>query len=176
MRTLWATASLKSVSTRPATFTDLCRGPHVAVTSEIDPDSFRLTRVSGAYWRGNQAREQMQRVYGVAFDTRKELDDYFVRLEEAKKRDHRKLGQELDLFSINPDTRRRRPDPLASQRRPDSPSGRGILQEQAPRSRLRLRLHAAHRPGQSVGNQRTSRVSTPRTCTRRSRSTSSSTT
>ena len=85
-------------------FTDLCRGPHVTETSEIDPNSFRLTRVSGAYWRGNQEREQMQRVYGVAFDTKKDLDDYFVRLEEAKKRDHRRLGQELDLFSINPDT------------------------------------------------------------------------
>jgi threonyl-tRNA synthetase len=85
-------------------FTDLCRGPHVGSTREIDPDSFRLTRVSGAYWRGNQAREQMQRVYGVAFNNKKELEDYFVRLEEAKKRDHRKLGQELDLFSIHPDT------------------------------------------------------------------------
>ncbi len=85
-------------------FTDLCRGPHVQTTREIRPDSFKLTRVSGAYWRGDQAREQMQRVYGVAFDTRKELDEYFVRLEEAKKRDHRKLGQDLDLFSIQPDT------------------------------------------------------------------------
>ena len=85
-------------------FTDLCRGPHVGATSEIDPDSFRLTRVSGAYWRGNQERQQLQRVYGVAFDSKKELEDYFVRLEEAKKRDHRKLGQELDLFSISPDT------------------------------------------------------------------------
>ena len=85
-------------------FTDLCRGPHVESTTQIGPDSFRLTRVSGAYWRGNQAREQMQRVYGVAFETKKELEEYFVRLEEAKKRDHRKLGQDLDLFSINPDT------------------------------------------------------------------------
>jgi threonyl-tRNA synthetase len=83
-------------------FTDLCRGPHVAATSEIDPESFRLTRVSGAYWRGNQQREQMQRVYGVAFDTKKELDEYFVRLEEAKKRDHRKLGRELGLFMFHP--------------------------------------------------------------------------
>jgi len=83
-------------------FTDLCRGPHVQATSEIDADSFRLTRVSGAYWRGNQQREQMQRVYGVAFDTKKELEDYFVRLEEAKKRDHRKLGRELGLFFFHP--------------------------------------------------------------------------
>ncbi len=83
-------------------FVDLCRGPHVSSTSEIDPESFRLTRVSGAYWRGNQAREQMQRVYGVAFDTKKELEEYFVRLEEAKKRDHRKLGRELGLFIFHP--------------------------------------------------------------------------
>jgi threonyl-tRNA synthetase len=89
---------------KTGTFTDLCRGPHVKSTREIAPDSFKLTRVSGAYWRGDQSREQMQRVYGVAFDTRKELDAYFVRLEEAKKRDHRKLGQDLDLFSIQPDT------------------------------------------------------------------------
>src|SRR2546421_4449143 len=83
-------------------FTDLCRGPHVTATSEIDPESFRLTRVSGAYWRGNQQREQMQRVYGVAFETKKELEDYFVRLEEAQKRDHRKLGRELGLFMFHP--------------------------------------------------------------------------
>ena len=85
-------------------FTDLCRGPHVASTREIAPGSFKLTRVSGAYWRGDQARAQMQRIYGVAFDTKKELAEYFVRLEEAKKRDHRKLGQELDLFSIHPES------------------------------------------------------------------------
>jgi len=89
---------------KTGTFTDLCRGPHVNSTKEIRPDSFKLTRVSGAYWRGDQSREQMQRVYGVAFDTKKELDEYFVRMEEAKKRDHRKLGQDLDLFSIQPDT------------------------------------------------------------------------
>src|SRR5213593_1984150 len=82
-------------------FIDLCRGPHVAATSEIDPESFRLTRISGAYWRGNQAREQMQRVYGVAFDTKKELEDYVARLEEARKRDHRKLGRELGLFMFH---------------------------------------------------------------------------
>jgi len=85
-------------------FTDLCRGPHVVSTKEIQPGSFKLTRVSGAYWRGDQSRPQMQRVYGVAFDTKKELADYFMRVEEAKKRDHRRLGQDLDLFSIQPDT------------------------------------------------------------------------
>ena len=87
---------------KTGTFTDLCRGPHVKSTKEIAPDSFKLTRVSGAYWRGDQSRDQMQRVYGVAFDNRKELDAYFVRLEEAKKRDHRKLGQELGLFMFHP--------------------------------------------------------------------------
>jgi threonyl-tRNA synthetase len=98
-------SSVSDVSVyKTGSFTDLCRGPHVGSTTEIDPDSFKLTRVSGAYWRGNQEREQMQRVYGVAFETKKELEDYFVRLEEAKKRDHRKLGQDLDLFSINPDS------------------------------------------------------------------------
>jgi len=85
-------------------FTDLCRGPHVGSTREIQPGSFKLTRVSGAYWRGDQARQQLQRVYGVAFDTKKELAEYFTRIEEAKKRDHRRLGQDLDLFSIQPDT------------------------------------------------------------------------
>ena len=86
---------------KTGTFTDLCRGPHVNSTKEIDPEGFRLTRVSGAFWRGNQAREQMQRVYGVAFDTKKELEEYFVRLEEARKRDHRKLGRELGLFTFH---------------------------------------------------------------------------
>jgi threonyl-tRNA synthetase len=95
-------SSVSEVSVyKTGNFTDLCRGPHVSQTSEIDPDSFRLTRVSGAYWRGDQQREQMQRVYGVAFDTKKELEEYFVRLEEAKKRDHRKLGRELGLFMFH---------------------------------------------------------------------------
>ena len=85
-------------------FVDLCRGPHVENAGAVRPDAFKLTRVSGAYWRGDQARDQMQRVYGVAFPVKKELKEYFVRLEEAKKRDHRRLGVDLDLFSINPDT------------------------------------------------------------------------
>lgn len=78
------------------TFTDLCRGPHVDATNEVG--AFKLLRVSGAYWRGNEKNAQMQRVYGVAFATKEALKDYLQLLEEAKKRDHRKLGQELDLF------------------------------------------------------------------------------
>jgi threonyl-tRNA synthetase len=77
-------------------FTDLCRGPHLANTSEAG--AFKLMRIAGAYWRGKETNPQMQRLYGVAFATKEELDKYLAMLEEAKKRDHRKLGQELDLF------------------------------------------------------------------------------
>lgn len=77
-------------------FTDLCRGPHVASTGKVG--AFKLLRVSGAYWRGNEKNAQMQRIYGVAFASDKELRQHLAMLEEAKKRDHRKLGQELDLF------------------------------------------------------------------------------
>ena len=80
-------------------FTDLCRGPHVESTGKVGV--FKLQRVAGAYWRGDQRKPQMQRIYGVAFETQKELDAYLAMLEEAKKRDHRKLGQELDLFTIS---------------------------------------------------------------------------
>ena len=81
---------------RNGDFTDLCRGPHVEATNKVG--AFKLMRVAGAYWRGKEGNPQMQRVYGVAFKTPKELRQYLDMLEEAKKRDHRKLGQELDLF------------------------------------------------------------------------------
>ncbi len=77
-------------------FTDLCRGPHVKSTGKVG--AYKLMRIAGAYWRGKETNPQMQRLYGVAFDTAKELEDYLTMLEEAKKRDHRRLGQELDLF------------------------------------------------------------------------------
>ncbi|HXR50318.1 MAG TPA: threonine--tRNA ligase, partial [Verrucomicrobiae bacterium] len=77
-------------------FTDLCRGPHVESTGKVG--AFKLMRVAGAYWRGNEKNPQMQRIYGVAFATEDELNKHLEMLEEAKKRDHRKLGQELDLF------------------------------------------------------------------------------
>jgi threonyl-tRNA synthetase len=80
-------------------FVDLCRGPHVEHSREIG-DAFKLTKLAGAYWRGSEDNPQMQRIYGVLFETQDELDAYLKRLEEAKKRDHRKLGQELELFSI----------------------------------------------------------------------------
>jgi threonine--tRNA ligase len=85
---------------RVGDFVDLCRGPHIANTSEVG--AFKLMRVSGAYWRGDETKAQMQRIYGVAFATQAELDEYLERLEQAKLRDHRKLGKELDLFTVSP--------------------------------------------------------------------------
>jgi len=79
-------------------FIDFCRGPHVPSTSRIK--AFKLLSVAGAYWKGNEHNPRLQRIYGTAFFSKKELQEYLDRLEEAKKRDHRKLGQELDLFSI----------------------------------------------------------------------------
>lgn len=84
---------------RNGDFTDLCRGPHVGSTGNVG--AFKLMRVAGAYWRGKDTNPQMQRLYGVAFATDKELRQYLNMLEEAKKRDHRKLGKELDLFTFS---------------------------------------------------------------------------
>ncbi|NCU38003.1 threonine--tRNA ligase [Candidatus Saccharibacteria bacterium] len=80
-------------------FTDLCRGPHSESTGKVG--AFKLMRVAGAYWRGKETNPQMQRLYGVAFASQQELDEHLTMLEEAKKRDHRKLGQELDLFTFS---------------------------------------------------------------------------
>jgi len=80
-------------------FLDLCRGPHVDSTREIGP--FKLQSVAGAYWRGDEKRPMLQRIYGTAWPTQPELDDYLHMLEEAQKRDHRRLGRELDLFSVS---------------------------------------------------------------------------
>ncbi|MCA9344237.1 threonine--tRNA ligase [Candidatus Saccharibacteria bacterium] len=82
-------------------FTDLCRGPHVASTSKVG--AFKLMKVAGAYWRGKEDNPQMQRLYGVAFETKEELDKYLAMLEEAKGRDHRLLGEQLQIFTINED-------------------------------------------------------------------------
>jgi len=82
-------------------FVDLCAGPHVKSTKEINPDGFKLTKIAGAYWRGSEKNPMLQRIYGVAFETKKELDAYLKQIEEAEKRDHRVLGQKLDLFSID---------------------------------------------------------------------------
>jgi threonyl-tRNA synthetase len=84
---------------RQGSFVDLCRGPHVNSTGEVK--AFKLTSIAGAYWRGDERRPMLQRIYGVAFDTQDELEGYLARLDEAAKRDHRKLGKELDLFSLH---------------------------------------------------------------------------
>jgi len=84
---------------RQGSFTDLCRGPHLASTGEVK--AFKLTHAAGAYWRGDEKRPMLQRIYGVAFASQKELDDYLSLQAEAAKRDHRKLGKELDLFSTH---------------------------------------------------------------------------
>lgn len=95
-----AGAAVEEVSFyRNGDFTDLCRGPHVASTGKVG--AFKLQRVAGAYWRGKESNPQMQRIYGVAFASDKELRTYLAMLEEARKRDHRKLGQELELFVVS---------------------------------------------------------------------------
>lgn len=84
-------------------FTDLCRGPHVPSTGKINPDALKLMSIAGAYWRGDENKPQLQRVYGTAWATAEELEQYLWRLEEAKQRDHRKLGKELGLFYFSDD-------------------------------------------------------------------------
>ncbi|MFA7653762.1 MAG: threonine--tRNA ligase [Candidatus Magasanikbacteria bacterium] len=79
-------------------FVDLCRGPHVASSKEIVGDGFKLTKLAGAYWRGDEKNKMLTRIYGVAFENREKLDEYLHQQEEAEKRDHRKLGADLDLF------------------------------------------------------------------------------
>jgi threonyl-tRNA synthetase len=84
----------------PADWIDLCRGPHLASTGKLDPNAFKLTRVSGAYWRGDPKNPMLSRIYGTAWLNKKQLEEHLVRLEEAAKRDHRKIGQEMDLFHL----------------------------------------------------------------------------
>lgn len=80
-------------------FVDLCRGGHVKITSEINPDAFKLTKIASAYWQGNEKKPQLTRIYGIAFTTKKEVEEYLKLQEEIEKRDHRVLGERLDLFS-----------------------------------------------------------------------------
>jgi threonyl-tRNA synthetase len=87
---------------RHGSFEDLCRGGHIGSTKELG--AFKLLNVAGAYWRGDETRPMLQRIYGTAWDTQEELDQHLWRIEEAKKRDHRKLGRELDLFTFHPES------------------------------------------------------------------------
>ncbi len=85
---------------RSGTWMDMCRGPHLASTGKLDPNAFKLMRVSGAYWRGDQNNPQLSRIYGTGWLNKKQLDAHLVRLEEAAKRDHRRIGQDMDLFHL----------------------------------------------------------------------------
>ncbi len=85
---------------RQGEWLDMCRGPHMPSTGRLDPQAFKLTRVSGAYWRGDQKNAMLSRIYGTGWLNRKQLDQHLTRLEEAAKRDHRKIGQEMDLFHL----------------------------------------------------------------------------
>ena len=85
---------------RQGQWLDMCRGPHMPSTGRLDPDAFKLTRVSGAYWRGDQNNAMLSRIYGTGWLNKKQLDQHLHRLEEAAKRDHRKLGREMDLFHL----------------------------------------------------------------------------
>jgi len=131
----------------------LCRGPHLPMTDKIV--AFKLLNVAGAYWRGNEKNKMLTRVYGTAFATQKELDAHLNQIEEAKKRDHRRLGKDLDLFSFQEEGRSR-PGLLASQGRHDPQAGRGLLARRAHQGGLRLRQFAAHWQGPSLGDQRAS--------------------
>jgi threonyl-tRNA synthetase len=86
---------------RQGNFTDFCRGPHLSSTSKIKEGTFKLLSIAGAYWRGDEKNKMLQRIYGTSFFTKKDLNEYLKKIEEAKERDHRKLGKELDLFSVS---------------------------------------------------------------------------
>ena len=121
-------------------FIDFCRGPHVPSTKKIK--AFKLLSIAGAYWKGDENNAQLQRIYGTAFFNKKDLDEYLAKLEEAKKRDHRKLGQELDLFSIQ-----ELAGPglifLSPQGRDHSQTDRRLDARSVPEARLLAGLHAA---------------------------------
>jgi threonyl-tRNA synthetase len=99
-----AEAGVVSAYRNSDTFVDLCRGPHVPSTKRLA--HFKLVNLAAAYWRGDEKRPQLQRVYGTAWESKKQLEEHLWRLEEAKKRDHRKLGEELDIFAFDPDVGR----------------------------------------------------------------------
>ncbi|MEI5686366.1 threonine--tRNA ligase [Sphingomonas kyungheensis] len=88
---------------RQGEWLDMCRGPHMVSTGKLDPNAFKLTRVSGAYWRGDQKNAMLSRIYGTGWLNKKQLDQHLFMLEEAAKRDHRKIGQEMDLFHLQPE-------------------------------------------------------------------------
>ena len=102
--TIYKTSASKTKNLKPETyFIDLCAGPHVKTTAEINPETFKLAKIAGAYWRGSENNPMLTRIYGLAFENKKELDDYLKMQEEAEKRDHRKIGKNLELFMFSED-------------------------------------------------------------------------
>ena len=145
-------------------FIDFCRGPHIPATGRIK--AFKLMNVSGAYWKGQEGNPQMQRVYGACFFTQTELDDYLHRLEEAKRRDHRRIGKELELFAVN-DLVGAGLAAVAAQGRHGSPPARGIHPRTGARSRLPARLHARLSPKWICTSAPVTGSTTTKTCFRR---------
>lgn len=94
-------ANVKVSIYKSDSFVDLCSGPHIESTGKINPKAFALTKISGAYWKGDEKNKQMQRIYGVVFEREKELEEYKIQQEEAEKRDHRKIGKELGIFCLD---------------------------------------------------------------------------
>ena len=138
---------------RNGDFIDLCAGPHVMRTGNIG--AFKLTNVASAYYKGDEKNPQLQRIYGTAFKNKKELDDYFAMLEEAKKRDHRKLGKELELFVFDDDVGPGLPmwlprGAVDHRRTGKAGEGNGV------RRRLSARADAAHRARKLVSKERSS--------------------
>ena len=132
-------------------FEDLCAGPHVESTGRIP--AFKLLNVAGAYWRGDENRPMLQRIYGTAFESQEALDEHLERLEEARRRDHRVVGRDLDLFSVHDET-----GPGLIIWHPKGArvrgSGRRPVEARALQVGLRPCLHASHRSFQPVGDER----------------------
>ena len=128
-------------------FTDFCRGPHIPSTGRIK--AFKLLNIAGAYWLGDENNPQLQRIYGTSFFSKKDLDEYLHKIEEAKKRDHRVLGKQLDLFSIQ-DLAGTGADLLASQGRHHAQGDGRLDAQRVPEARLLAGLHAARRPRRPV--------------------------
>ena len=147
-------------------FTDLCRGPHVESTGKINPGAVKLLSIAGAYWRGDEKNKMLQRIYGTAWESKGDLDEYLKRLEEAKKRDHRKLGKELDLFTV---VRRDGPGlPLwHPKRRHDAAFDRGLLEARRIRTMVTIWSSLLTSVALTFGKPRGTSVSTTRTCIRR---------
>ena len=146
-------------------FIDLCAGPHVMRTGNIG--AFKLTTVASAYYKGDETNPQLQRIYGTAFKNKTQIDEYFKMVEEAKRRDHRKIGQEMGLFAI--DTEYVGPGlPLWLPKGTAHCRGTGKAGEgNGIRRRLRARENAAHRQGENVSHQRPPAILTRSPCSRR---------